>query len=55
MNRKKDKYRSEYSIFRHAVVSILEKREPIAVKPIEIMPLDKCKLEGVVERPVSDK
>ena len=55
MNRKKDKYRSEYSIFRHAVVSILEKREPIVVKPIEIMPLDKCKLEVIIDKGQNNK
>lgn len=46
---KPNKYCSEYSIFTHALDSILRNDRPMAIKPLEIMPLEKCKLEAVIE------
>lgn len=46
---KPNKYRSKYSIFTHALDSILRNDRPMAIKPLEIMPLEKCKLEAVIE------
>lgn len=46
---KPNKYCSEYSIFTHALDSILRNDKPMAIKPLEIMPLEKCKLEAVIK------
>lgn len=51
---KSQKYKSDYSIFSHAVTSIIEKEKPIVIKPLEVMPLEKCKLEAVIERSIND-